>query len=153
MRVTWRHRAILLLLLTGCVDNLAPLILYTLACLFLAKTANISLGVCPQHQRRRRRAAIAMGTVLALAVALATLAIVYASALLGCLTAAAIFVAVGIWLAWGRIIRVTRIDKRFIWLAGAHDSFLSNLQELGLANVPPVPRRDGAAIGSSSVDG
>jgi hypothetical protein len=137
LRLMWRPAWVFTFLLTICLLGLIGLLLYLLISLLTRRIVIVYVGVCSHHRRRRIHAMWATGLILAAAVALAFLAISYESGPLGIVFSLTILAAIPVWLIWGPIVRPTRIDKHFIWLAGVNELFVTNLPELGpVADLP-----------------
>jgi hypothetical protein len=136
-RVVRKHPAVLLLLLLVCVIHLGGLLLYILVSLITRRTATIHIGLCALHRRRRRNVAIVMGLLLGLAAGMGALGIAYAQPVLGVSMSLSIFLAVGIWLIWGRTVRATHIDRKFVRLAGVCEAVLADLPDF--RSPGPVP--------------
>jgi len=141
VRLVWKHPAIFLILLVACLSFSCGLVVYIVVSMVTLKTATIRIGLCARHRRQRRNASIVMGLVLGLAAVLGVLGIVFGQALLGVSMSLSIFLAVGIWLYWGRPVRATRIGEDFIRLSGVCEAVLADLPQFRSPGiVPPAGR-------------
>jgi len=120
-RLTWLHPAYLLLLFGG-------LIFYAIAAALASKSAEIQVGVCPEHRKRRLQAIIGGWTLgLSGAILMPWLAITLGSGwiALGGVGMALVGMFGGILVA--RLVRPSRIDDNQAWLSGVDREYLNEL--------------------------
>jgi MFS family permease len=122
-KLSWHHPAIYLVILVAWI-------IYLVLAITLSKRATVFVGLCAEHYQRRRKLMI-VGWVM-LAIGLITPFLAFANdypgvGVLGLL----LFLASAIFLVMvARIVKVKKIDDRFVWLTGIDSNYLAQFTPL-----------------------
>jgi hypothetical protein len=121
--LSWHHPALALLIFVA-------LLIYIVVALAVSKRATVHLGVCAEHMQRRRNLLI-VGWAL-LAIGLITPVIAFRNEYVGIgLLGIALVMVAAVWLVLvARVVKVKRIDDRYVWLKGIDPNYLAQFPSL-----------------------
>ena len=121
--LSWHHPALYFVILVAWI-------IYVVLALTLSKRATVYLGLCPEHIQRRKNLLI-LGWAM-LAIGLVTTFIAFANEYVGFgLIGLILFVVAVFWLVIvSRIVKVKKIDDRYVWLTGIDANYLGQLPNL-----------------------
>jgi hypothetical protein len=106
---------------------LVNLLLYIVLALFVRKTAVIHVGLCPTHRRRRGRVIIACWTLFFASIAGCASGIGRDMPAMMLVAPVLVFAAIFTAIVGSQVVRPSKIDDRYVRLAGVHRSFLDTL--------------------------
>jgi hypothetical protein len=123
-KLSWHHPVIYLTILGG-------FLLYLILSLVLSKRSTALIGLCEEHQRKRRNGMLIGGLLFGGGFVGTILGI--ATDYIGFMIVCILLIPVGlVWLIIAaRIVRIKKIDDRFVWLKGINREYLGML--------PPFP--------------
>ena len=121
--LSWHHPALYFVILVAWI-------IYVVLALTLSKRATVYLGLCPEHIQRRKNL-LMLGWAM-LAIGLVTTFIAFANEYVGFgLIGLISFVVAVFWLVIvSRVVKVKKIDDRYVWLTGIDANYLAQLPNL-----------------------
>ena len=121
--LSWHHPALIVLIFVA-------LLIYLVVALTVSKRATVYIGLCAEHLQRRRNLLIVGWAMLA--IGLITPVIAFANEYVGiALLGMVLVVGSVIWLVLVlRVVKVKRIDDRYVWLKGIDPNYLAQFPSL-----------------------
>jgi len=116
--LAWHHPAIGLLVLAG-------LLIYLIVAAIVRKRATVEISICEEHRKTRRSAIIISWALFAMGVGFFILAAAQESGGSFGFGVILMFAAAIHALIRARLVVIKKIDDNYVWLKGAHESFLA----------------------------
>ena len=121
--LSWHHPAFYLVILVAWI-------IYLVLAIALSKRATVYLGLCAEHTQRRRNFLILGWAMLAIGLLVAFVAFVNEYPGIGALGLLIFLISVFWLVIVSRVVKVKKIDDRYVWLTGIDANYLAKLPNL-----------------------
>jgi hypothetical protein len=122
-KLYWHHPALFLILLVA-------VLIYAIVAMIVRKEATIYVGICERHRARRRNAIIIGWSLVVLSIISFVVAISNNEPVYALVGAVLFLIGVIYGTLVARVVRATKMDDHYVWLAGVNQEYLNMLPQM-----------------------